>query len=108
MSAKRVVLLVDDEQKVLDLMAFRLEMLGHQVITACDGGEALAQAEAMAIFAPNANSYRRLVAGSYAPLAPTWGYENRTVALRLPGGAPEARVTCTTPGSRRRAAWISS
>ncbi|MDA8681207.1 glutamine synthetase family protein [Porticoccaceae bacterium] len=43
-------------------------------------------ADSMAIFAPNINSYRRLVPGCYAPLAPNWGYENRTTALRIPGG----------------------
>ena len=43
-------------------------------------------AESVAIFAPNINSYRRLVPGCYAPTAPTWGYENRTTALRIPAG----------------------
>ena len=60
--------------------------LGHAI-----GGLRATMAEAMAIFAPNANSYRRLRPGSYAPLAPTWGLENRTVALRVPGGGAEAR-----------------
>ncbi len=55
------------------------------------GGLRATMKEAMAIFAPNANSYRRLQPASYAPLAPSWGYENRTVALRVPGGRPEAR-----------------
>jgi glutamine synthetase len=40
--------------------------------------------EAMAIFGPNANSFRRLAPGAYAPLAPNWGVDNRTVALRVP------------------------
>ena len=47
-------------------------------------------AESMAIFAPNINSYRRLVPGCYAPTAPTWGYENRTTALRIPAGEGHA------------------
>ena len=38
----------------------------------------------MAIFAPNANSYRRFQAGAYAPGSPTWGYNHREVALRIP------------------------
>lgn len=46
--------------------------------------------EAMALFAPNANSYRRFRSGSHAPLAPAWGYENRTAAVRIPGGAHAA------------------
>ena len=42
--------------------------------------------EGMAIFAPNINSYRRFAPGCYAPLSPSWGYENRTTAIRIPAG----------------------
>jgi glutamine synthetase len=48
------------------------------------GGLAVTMEEAMAIFAPNANSYRRFKAGAYAPGSPTWGYNHREVALRIP------------------------
>ncbi|RED49923.1 glutamine synthetase family protein [Aestuariispira insulae] len=48
------------------------------------GGLQEAMAESMAIFAPNANSYRRLQAGSYAPINTAWGSNNRTVSLRIP------------------------
>ena len=47
--------------------------------------------EAMAIFAPNANSYRRFRTNSYAPISPTWGVNNRTVPLRVPAGAAHTR-----------------
>ena len=47
--------------------------------------------EGMAVFAPNANSYRRFQSASYAPVARTWGVNNRSVALRIPTGAPETR-----------------
>jgi len=47
--------------------------------------------ESMAIFAPNANSYRRFRPNSYAPVAPTWGINNRTVSLRVPAGPPASR-----------------
>ena len=47
--------------------------------------------ESMAVFAPNANSYRRFKANSYAPVAPTWGVNNRTVSLRVPAGPPPSR-----------------
>ena len=40
--------------------------------------------EAMAIFAPNANSYRRLLAGAYAPVNTHWGGDNRTLCIRIP------------------------
>src|SRR5690606_3675491 len=48
-------------------------------------------AEAMAVFAPNANSYRRFVSQSYAPIAPIWGVNNRSVSLRVPSGPPSSR-----------------
>lgn len=48
-------------------------------------------AEAMLIFAPNANSYRRLRPLSYAPTAASWGENNRTVAVRIPPGPAGAR-----------------
>ena len=48
-------------------------------------------AESMLVFAPNANSFRRLRPLTYAPTAPTWGWNNRTVALRIPPGGPAAR-----------------
>ena len=40
--------------------------------------------DAMLLFAPNLNSFRRFQHGSHAPLSPTWGYENRTVSVRVP------------------------
>lgn len=46
MAEKPTILLVDDEQKVLDLIAFRLHLLGYRVITAGSGEEGLSQAEA--------------------------------------------------------------
>ena len=55
------------------------------------GGMKSLLADSMAIFAPNANSYRRFRANSYAPVAPTWGVNNRTVSLRVPAGPPKGR-----------------
>ncbi|WP_439105640.1 glutamine synthetase family protein [Congregibacter sp.] len=42
--------------------------------------------DVMLLLAPTMNSYRRFQKGMHAPLAPCWGYENRTVALRVPAG----------------------
>ncbi|MCP4381913.1 MAG: glutamine synthetase [Hyphomicrobiales bacterium] len=43
------------------------------------------------ILAPYVNSYRRLQRRSSAPVNTDWGYDNRTVGLRVPNSAPEAR-----------------
>ena len=45
MNEKPTILLVDDEQKVLDLITFRLQLLGYRVITATGGEDALSLAE---------------------------------------------------------------
>lgn len=42
-------------------------------------------------FAPHENSFRRLLPGAHAPTGVGWGYENRTVAVRIPGGSHKAR-----------------
>jgi glutamine synthetase len=55
------------------------------------GGLAATMAESMLVFAPHANSWRRFVAQSYAPVAPTWGVNNRSVALRVPAGEAKNR-----------------
>ena len=43
------------------------------------------------VFAPHANSYRRLIPGQHAPTSVCWGYDNRTVACRIPAGPGPAR-----------------
>jgi glutamine synthetase len=48
------------------------------------GGLAKTMAEATAIFAPNANSYRRLRPELFAPVEPNWGTNHRKVSLRVP------------------------
>ncbi|MNF32949.1 Gamma-glutamylputrescine synthetase PuuA [compost metagenome] len=44
----------------------------------------------MAFLCPNVNSYRRFGSQFYVPNAPSWGLDNRTVALRVPTGNPDA------------------
>lgn len=55
------------------------------------GGLRATMGEAMLVFAPHANSWRRFADQSYAPVSPTWGVNNRSVALRIPAGDPRAR-----------------
>lgn len=56
--------------------------------------------ELFALYAPNVNSYKRYVSGSWAPTVATWGMENRTAALRVIGGGPGAiRIENRTPGA---------
>ncbi|MGD2130481.1 MAG: glutamine synthetase family protein [Lysobacterales bacterium] len=52
------------------------------------GGLGALLAESMAIFAPNANSYRRHAPGNYVPASPSWGLNHRGVAMRIPLSAP--------------------
>ena len=44
------------------------------------------------LFAPNINSYKRFVPGSFAPTAIRWGRDNRTCALRLVGHGSSLRL----------------
>ena len=64
---------------------------GEPVLAHAVGGMKKLLGDSMAIYAPNANSYRRFKANSYAPVAPTWGVNNRTVSFRVPAGAPNTR-----------------
>lgn len=64
---------------------------GSEAMRHAIAGLAQTMADCMLIFAPHNNSYRRLRRGVHGPLVPTWGYENRYVALRIPNGEGEAR-----------------
>jgi glutamine synthetase len=62
------------------------DILHHAVAGLLD-----AMPASMAVFAPHANSYRRFAPHSHAPSSIAWGYENRTTAIRIPGGPDAAR-----------------
>jgi glutamine synthetase len=49
--------------------------------------------------APNVNSYKRYVAGSFAPTAVAWADDNRTCALRVVGHGPAKRFENRAGGS---------
>ncbi len=47
--------------------------------------------DSMAFLAPNVNSFRRFRPNIFVPVQRSWGYENRSVALRVPLGPGSAR-----------------
>ena len=55
------------------------------------GGQQALMPELLAMISPTVNSYTRLVPGFWAPTAATWGFENRTCALRVIGGSEESQ-----------------
>ena len=59
----------------------------HHAIAGCMNG---LSASAL-ILAPHGNSYDRLVPNAHAPTSICWAYENRTAAIRVPGGNHKAR-----------------
>ena len=67
------------------------EPAGTPLLRQAIGGLGATMAECMAVFAPNANSYRRFRRQSYAPVAATWGVNNRSVGFRIPLGPPASR-----------------
>lgn len=55
------------------------EALRHAI-----GGLQRTSRDCMLMFAPHANSYRRFVLNAFVPLNDCWGFNNRTVAIRVP------------------------
>ncbi|WP_296403019.1 glutamine synthetase family protein [Psychrobacter sp.] len=62
------------------------DMLRHAV-----AGLIQTMSDCTLLFAPHVNSYRRFAPGTLAPNNISWGYENRTAAVRIPGGDSKAR-----------------
>jgi glutamine synthetase len=59
-----------------------------------------AMPELVALFAPNINSYKRFIPGSWAPTVAAWGIETRTPSLRMITGSPGAtRLENRVPGA---------
>jgi glutamine synthetase len=61
-------------------------------------GQLAALRELTLCYAPNINSYKRYVPGSFAPTAVRWGVDNRTCALRLVGHGQSLRPENRVPG----------
>lgn len=71
-----------------------LSALGQHFVAGLLGG----MRELSLMLAPNVNSYKRYVAGSFAPTALAWGRDNRTCALRLVGQGDSLRIENRVPG----------
>jgi len=73
---------------------YSLSRLGEHFLA----GQLAAMRELTLCYAPNINSYKRYVPGSFAPTAVRWGPDNRTCALRLVGHGGSLRVENRVPG----------
>src|SRR5579859_6411050 len=73
---------------------YGLSKLGEHFLA----GQLAALRELALCYAPNINSYKRYVPGSFAPTSVRWGPDNRTCALRLVGHGRSLRVENRTPG----------
>lgn len=71
-----------------------LSKLGEHFIA----GQLACMKELTLFYAPNINSYKRYVPGSFAPTAIKWGVDNRTCSLRLVGHGHSLRVENRVPG----------
>jgi glutamine synthetase len=64
---------------------------GSVLLRSAIAGLAATMREAMLIFAPSFTSFRRFAANAFVPVNMTWGYNNRSVAFRVPSGPGENR-----------------
>ncbi len=55
--------------------------------------------ELFAFYAPYPASYKRYVAGSFAPTGIAWSFDNRTAGFRIVGSGPSLRIECRAPGA---------
>lgn len=51
------------------------------------------------LYASNVNSYKRFLLGSCAPTTMTWGYDNRTCAVRVVGHGDSLHLEIRVPGA---------
>jgi len=55
--------------------------------------------ELFAFYAPYPSSYKRYVAGSFAPTGIAWSFDNRTAGFRIVGHGPSLRIECRAAGA---------
>ena len=69
-----------------------------KMFTSFIAGQLATLREFTLFYAPNINSYKRFVDGSFAPTAIAWGMDNRTCSLRVVGHGHGMRMECRAPG----------
>ena len=74
--------------------AHQLSALGSSFVA----GQLAHMPEMTLLFAPNINSYKRFVPGSFAPTTVAWGRDNRTCSVRLVGHGHGLRMENRLPG----------
>lgn len=63
-------------------------------------GQLVCLPEILPMFAPTVNSYKRIGHGDWAPANATWGYDNRTAAVRvIQGSIDSSRIESRVPGA---------
>lgn len=92
--------ILDDRGRNIMAEADGEDPLSNPLLRHAVGGLTAGLRDHAAILAPTANAYRRFGAGSYAPVSASWGYNNRTVAFRVPDGDARARrIEHRVPGA---------
>ncbi len=64
---------------------------GSEALLHAIAGVRQAMAQSMAIFAPSLSAFRRFAHNMFVPLSSCWGYNNRSVSVRVPPGPDAAR-----------------
>ena len=74
------------------------------------GGVLKTMAESYLIFCPHINSYKRTVPNFSAPVAANWGYNNRSVSVRIPSDddEPVTRFEHRLAGADSNPYWVLS
>lgn len=76
------------------------DLKGSPALRHAIGGVLKSMEDCTAVFAPNFNSYRRFAAGSHAPTTVSWGYDNRSAAIRVPeSDRANTRIEHRVPGA---------
>ena len=68
-------------------------------------GQLATMRELTLFYAPNINSYKRFVEGSFAPTAVAWGLDNRTCAVRVVTAVTPCGWSCARPAVTSISTW---